>query len=615
MAESKKSNFFINMLRLINKWVTNIRIVAFNILFIVIIIMLWNAGTSHTDGAKNEIKKGILILNPHGSWVDVLQENGPFDKYLNYSDIGNTPLLDTIAMILHAIDDPNIVGILIEPKAMQGASISQIKEIGDALIQFKNSGKPILAYAEYYSQSQYLLASYATDVWLDPDGAVELNGLGIYRNYLKEAMDKIAFSFDTFKAGAFKSAPNVFTDTHMSAKQKERHQDLLNDLWIIARGSITSNRKITVKQLNSYVHNLAKLAKNHNGNLAQLAVSIKLVDKLATRDELNKKLIDLVGTDKNRTLRPFNATGMQAYIARSDLNNRSKKAPIAVIAGSGVIHNGSADEGINSNAMIKKIRLARKNSNVKAIILRINSGGGSSVASELIRREIELARLAGIKTFVSMSSVAASGGYWVALGAEKIWASPATITGSIGVFGMRPNLSGTLKKMGIHNDGTGISDLSDMMHIERNLSSSAKEVIQLSIDHIYNNFISLVAVNRKLNPNNAKQLAEGKVYSGLRAKEFMLVDGLGGFLDVVAAVAESIQSDDNRYQIITPKKDFFEQLKNFNISDLAQIFSDQSVFQTLQSTYGNLLQSELILLKIYPEGGFFALCNDCSVKL
>ena len=616
MNSKKKSNLFIAMLKLINSWITGIRMFIFNVLFIVLIIVIWNGSFNADKADTAKVKKGVLVLNPYGEIVDTVASDHPFSQYMTFEDLGKTPLLDTIAMIVNAVDDPNVTGILIEPQNLAYASISQIQELGDALIQFKLSGKPVIAYGDYFTQTQFLLASYASEVWMHPDGGVDLTGISIYRNYYKSALDKIGFKFDVFKVGKYKSAPNIYTETAMNQDQKAHYKSLINDLWIVARESITSNRKVTVADLSKYVQNLNSLTAEFDGDLAELALNIKLVDKLATRNELNTELASWGGVDNDDFLRPYNATVMSTYINNTDLNNRKQSAPIAVISGSGLIHSGEVAGGMSSDSIIKKIRMARANNKIKAIILRIDSGGGSSLASEKIRKELKLASQAGIKVFVSMSGVAASGGYWVALGADKIWASPATITGSIGVFGLRPNIAGSIDKLGINNDGVGISEFGLASKIERNLTDATKAVIQLSIDHTYAVFTEMVADARAIDIEAVRQLAQGKVYSGFSAKQLKLVDGLGGFLDIIEEVAEIAELKDNRYQIIEEKQDFFDKLKNLSPADLIKsVILGQIDNNAIYDSYQNLVEDELLLLNTSKSVNIFALCQTCNVKL
>ena len=616
METKKKNNFFIAMLKLINRWITNIRMFIFNVLFIVLIIVIWNGSFNAEQVDITKVKKGVLVLNPYGEIVDTVVSDKLFSQYMTFEDLGKTPLLDTIAMIINAIDDPNVTGILIEPQNLAYASISQIQDIGDALVQFRASGKQVIAYGDYFTQTQFLLASYASEVWMHPDGAVDLTGLSVYRNYYKSTLDKIGFKFDVFKVGKYKSAPNIYTETAMNQDQKAHYKGLINDLWIVARESITSNRKVTIEDLSKYVQNLNLMATEFKGDLAELALKIKLVDKLATRDELNAELTEWSGPNGNDFLRPYNATVMSTYINNTDLNNRQKSAPIAVISGSGLIHNGEVAGGINSQSIVKKIRMARANNKIKVIIFRIDSGGGSSMASEKIRKELKLASQAGIKVFASMSGVAASGGYWVALGADKIWASPATITGSIGVFGLRPNISGSIDKLGIANDGVAISEFGLANKIERDLTEPTKEVIQLSIDHIYEVFTKMVADAREIDIESVKQLAQGKVYSGFSAKEIKLVDGLGSFLDVIEEVAELAELRDNRYQIIEEEKDIFDKLKSFSAADLIKsVVLGQAGSSVIYDSYQNLVEDELLLMNSSKSVNIFALCQQCNVKL
>jgi len=604
MNQSQKSNIFIRILRQLNRWITALRNLFFNLLFIVIIIAIWVSVSNQSSKGPKVASSGVLELNLTGYLTDVTVSNQIFNQFALEQFDENTALLPTIHMIVQAAEDNKVKAIVINSENLLSASLSQVKELGEALLQFRASGKPVFAYGNYFSQSQFLLASYADEVWLHPDGAVELIGLSIYRNYYKDALDKIKLKFDVFRSGNFKSAPDAFVESQMPEPIKQRYAKLIEDLWSSALEPVVSERPTDFSQLERYVKTLDEELAKFDGDLAQLAESIGLVDQLAYRDEFDAMLVELVGEDSDNKMKPYKRISMHAYLNEVQ-SIYQHNAPIAVIAADGAIYDGQGLEGIASDRLVETIRNTRLKKHTKAIVLRINSPGGSSLASEKIRRELELARQDDIKVWVSMSSVAASGGYWIAMGSDNIWASPDTITGSIGVFGMRPDASQSMRELGINNDGVATSELSEMYYIERPLSDKSKKVFQLSVDSIYNKFTNLVATSRQMEIDTVQTIADGRIYSGKEAKQNGLIDNLGGYLDVLAMIKQEIDSDEVR--IVMPQIDWFEQLKGLGMSDLIQMV-------TKDSLPTKTLQQDLQLLKLAEQSQFLTLCLDCQVR-
>ncbi|MBI3518770.1 MAG: signal peptide peptidase SppA [Bacteroidetes bacterium] len=486
------------------------------------------------DGDINE--RGVK--NPFGD-----MDLGPFMPK------GSVGLNDIIASLKKAKDDKTIKGIYLEI-SNPVTGFATLEEMRNALLDFKTSGKFIYAYAEGYSQKAYYIASTASKLYLNPQGGMEIKGLSTQMMFFKKMLEKTDMEVQIFRHGKFKSAIEPFMLDKMSDANRTQVETYLGSLWNHMITGIGKSRNITVKEINDMADNLAVRSPED-------AVKYKLVDDLLYEDEVFsniKKKINLKETDKIR------------FVSLSDYSesvNETKvsKDRIAVIYAVGEIESGEGnDEKIGSARIVKAIREARLDENVKAIVLRVNSPGGSALASDVIWRETVLAQKT--KPFiVSMGDVAASGGYYISCAADRIFAQPNTITGSIGVFGMIPNAQKALsEKLGITIDTVNTNKHSDVGTILRGTTPDEYQYVQQSVEHIYDVFISKVALGRKTSKNNIDSIGQGRVWSGADAIKINLVDELGGINDAIAYAARQAKLSNYKVVNLPKQKDPIQEL-------------------------------------------------------
>lgn len=485
--------------------------------------------------------KAVLVVDPQGALVEQLSGSA-LDRALAEAsgrDSPETLLRELVLAIDTAKDDERIQALLLNTGAMTGGGLSKLEEVAGALQRFRASGKPVIAAGESYDQSQYYLAAHADEVYLDPQGLVYLDGFGYYRMFLKEAIDKLGVDIHVFRAGKFKSYTDQFSRNDMSEQEREESAAWLNSLWTSYQAAVTKARNLDGDALSEYVEQIVPTLRKHNGDLAAVALERRLVNELKTRAQVEQRLMSLTGEDE-RT-HSFHGIHYGDYLVverpRLALEQRGKKE-VGVVIASGEILDGSYPPGtIGGESTAALLRDARHDDDIAAVVLRIDSPGGSVYASEVIRREVEALKAAGKPVIASMSSTAASGGYYIAMNADEIWAAPTTLTGSIGVFAVLPTLERSLAKLGVHTDGIGTTQLAGGFSLERSLNPAQKELLQLSVEHEYAKFIDKVARARNKPNDEIDAIAQGRVWSGIDARERGLVDHLGSFQQAIHAAA------------------------------------------------------------------------------
>ena len=422
---------------------------------------------------------------------------------------------------------------------MSGAGLTKLRDLRAAIADFRGSGKKVVAYADSYLQTEYYLAAQADEVYLHPQGLLLLEGFGHWRNYYKQGLDRLGVEVHVFRVGEYKSYAEPYLRDDMSPEAREMSLDVYGDLWRDYLADVAAARRLKPEDISSLIDRLPDRLHATGGDIAKLALEAKLVDKLATRDEVRQRLIALVGEDKDK--KSFKQVAWSDYLASlgGDRTGSGRGDAVAVIVAKGDILDGSQPPGtIGGDSTARLIRKAREDGSVKAVVLRVDSGGGSAFASEIIRRECELTRGAGKPVVVSMGSVAASGGYWISTASDEIWAEPETITGSIGIFGIFPTVDKPLAKyLGIHTDGVGTTRFTDVLRPDRPLDPAVAQMFQEFIDHGYDEFLARVAQARRMTKQQVDKIARGRIWSGEDAKGRGLVDQLGGLDQAVASAA------------------------------------------------------------------------------
>lgn len=543
--------------------ITWLRNTVMNIFFIFLLLVIIAAIGS--SAPKPLPQSFALRIAPTGILVDQRSYIDPASVLLSDEDPdeNETVVSELVEAINNAATDKRVTLLVLEPGRLVGGGLSKMNEIGQALENFKSSGKKIIAVSDNYSQEQYYLATYANDIYLHDMGTIEITGYGRYMNYYKTALDNLGITVHAFRSGKYKDYLEPFLRDDMSAESREHNEQWLNELWATYTGNIEQRRKLAAGSINDYVNNLDAHMALTEGDTAKLALEKTLVDKIASRQEAEQLLIDAAGKSDEGDW--YNGVGVKSYLHDIRKLPRLEKNKVAVIAAVGSIVDGHQPDGtIGSDSMLELLRQVKDDENVKALVIRIDSGGGSAFASEIIRAEIIKLREKKIPIYISMGSVAASGGYWMATAGDKIWAQPTTITGSIGVFGAFPTLENSLKKIGVSTDGVGTTELAGTLRLDRPLSAKAGKVVQHGVDSIYQRFITLVADARKQDKEAINDIAQGHVWTGTKAKEIGLVDELGTLKDTIAAIAVEAKLDKYNVEFVhrplSPKEELLRSL-------------------------------------------------------
>jgi len=540
------------------------RKIFLNLIFFILIIV-FIAAIADADN-KPTVEDGIaLVLQPTGIIVEQKTYVDPVDQAMQEASgadkVPETLLYDLIEAIDNAKDDKRITALVISTNYLWGAGVTKLQDLADAIQDFKTSGKKVIAFGDNFSQSQYYLAAQADEVIMSPQGGIFITGFSRVGTYFRPMLDNIGVNVHVFKVGKYKSAVEPFTRGSMSEAAKQANRQWMGDLWNEFQQNIADARKITTDDISSYINNYKENLIASHGNSAAVAVDAGLVDQLLTRIEFRQKMVDLVGIDSDS--KSYKAMTHRQYLKaiKSPLEYNDPSADkVAVITAKGSILDGEHKEGsIGGDTIARLIRKTRQNKKVKAIVLRVDSGGGSAFASEVIRQELVKAQTDGIKVVVSMGDVAASGGYWISATADEIWARPSTITGSIGIFGMIPTFEKPLNRIGIYRDGVGTTKYSNPVDGGLALSDDVAEIIQTGINAGYDNFLSLVAKGRGMTKEQVDKIAQGRVWSGAKAKELGLVDNLGTLSDAIESAAKLAKLDD--YKVLKVKRKLSENEK------------------------------------------------------
>ncbi|EHG2877646.1 signal peptide peptidase SppA [Salmonella enterica] len=517
-----------------------VREMVLNLFFIFLVLVGVGIWMQIGNGSNSEqTAHGALLLDISGVIVDKPSTNhrlGALGRQLfgaSSDRLQENSLFDIVNAIRQAKDDRNITGIVLDLKNFTGADQPSMRYIGKALREFRDSGKPVFAVGENYSQGQYYLASFANKIWLSPQGQVDLHGFATNGLYYKTLLDKLKVSTHVFRVGTYKSAVEPFIRDDMSPAAREADSRWIGELWQNYLHTVSANRQISPQQLFPGAQAIIDGLTSVGGDTAKYALDHKLVDALASSADIEKALTKQFGWSK--TENNYRAISYYDYSLKTPAGNGGT---IAVIFANGAIMDGEETPGnVGGDTTASQIRDARLDPKVKAIVLRVNSPGGSVNASEVIRAELAAAKAAGKPVVVSMGGMAASGGYWISTPANYIVASPSTLTGSIGIFGVINTVENSLSSIGVHSDGVSTSPLAEIS-MTKALSPEVQQMMQLSIEYGYKRFITLVAEARKRTPEQIDQIAQGHVWTGKDAKANGLVDNLGDFDDAVAKAAE-----------------------------------------------------------------------------
>lgn len=602
-----------------------VRHVTFNLIFALLFILILVSVFSSDDKVKIP-ESAALILNLSGDLVEEKRHVDPFDQIVN-EGMGSQEeepeilVTDLVKTIQAAEKDQRIKAIVLELSSFGRGSIDKLLQVGSALDAFKASGKKIFATGDYYNQNQYYLASYADSINLNPMGTVLLEGFGSYPMYYKSALEKLKITTHVFKVGTYKSAVEPFTRDTMSDEAKEANKAWLDELWASYKQQVAERRGFAVDNFDETVAALYQKLQAVDGDMTQYALDAKLVDSIKTREEFRQDLIALVGESEKHSFNQVHYKDYQAQVLPPVQYDNPLTEKVAIVVARGTIVDGSAKAGtIGGDTTAALLRRARFDENVKAVVLRIDSGGGSAFASEIIGQEIKLLKAAGKPVIASMGAVAASGGYWIAAPANEIWASPTTITGSIGIFGLFHTLENAMPVLGLNTDGVGTTELAGLsagLPLFKGLTPEMSGIFQLMINKGYDEFISMVSENRGMTKEAVNAVAQGRVWTGSKALEFGLVDKLGTFDDAIAAAAEKAGLKQYDIKVMEQELTPTEQL-------LRDMFASSTVQSMLpaakESAFGPLLKQVMtqinqdfqMLGQFNDPKGIYSVCFSCK---
>ena len=528
-----------------------LNLLFFGLLFLFLLVFVVAVGRGG-GGAQPMQERTTLVLAPQGRLVEQYTTDPvsrALGRALGGQDAGEVQLRDLLRAIEAARGDDKIERVLLRLGGLQPSGYASLRELAAALASLRESGKQVVAFSENLGQGQYLLAAQADEVYLDPMGSLLLQGIGRYRQYFRQGLqDKLGVDVHLFRVGEYKSAAEPYVLDAASAESKEADLFWMNDIWGRYLDDVAAARKLDRAELAAQIDQLAAGIEAAGGDVARHALELKLVDGLKTRQEVLDLLAERGVADEDEDL-GFRNIGLGAYLQHLDRKALplDKRPQVAVVVAEGEIIGGESTAAL--------LRQAREDDDVKAVVLRVDSPGGEVFASEQIRREVALLKQAGKPVVVSMGDLAASGGYWISMDADRIYADPSTITGSIGIFGLVPNFTRTLDKIGVHTDGVGTTRYAGAFDVTRPLDPDVARVIQAVIDKGYADFIGKVAEARQRKVEEIDAVARGRVWSGAQALERGLVDAMGGLSDAVADAATRAGLEDGKFRLRYVEKD------------------------------------------------------------
>jgi len=513
-----------------------------NLIFLLIVIaFLWAV---FGGGIKPLSPKTALVLDLKGELVE--ERAGSVRDSVVSTLSGNGRRLVRLPDVLKTLDaaakDANIGDVLLLLDEMDGGGLASVREIGAAVERVKAAGKRVVVWGGNFDQKRYLIAAHASEIYLHPMGMVMIEGFGRHRNYYRDALDKVGVTVNLMKVGTYKSFAEPFIGNGPSQAAQEADTFLYNALWTGYTAEVEKARKLPAGAIAKGIDELPQRMAAANGNAAKVALDWKLIDGVKTRDEV-RDLFTKRGVYDDR-IKSFRQVSFADYAGRHP--DKAFGDAVAVVVAAGDITEGTGGPGmVGGISTANLIRSVREDDSVKAVVLRINSPGGSAYGSELIRRELELTRAAGKPVVVSMGDVAASGGYWISMASDEVIADPATVTGSIGVFAILPTAEKVVDKLGIHTAGVTTTWLADAYNPLRPIDPRFVQLIQSSINHVYDEFTTKAAIARKTTPAKIDEVGQGRVWTGVQAKERGLVDRLGSYDDALRSAAKRAHLGDD----------------------------------------------------------------------
>jgi len=576
--------------------------------FLFVLMVFFRPEVTVPDGSA-------LIIAPVGDIVEKSTAISPISRILNgfvgVSVPSETLLQDILDVIDAASQDNRIKLIVLSLDKMEGSSLNQLDAIGLALDAFKQTGKKVIAVDDQYNQRQYYLASYADEIYLNPMGSIELRGFAVFGLYMKDLIDRMAVNFHIFRVGTFKSATEPFSRNDMSEEAKMANRLWLTNIWNRYCSEIAGRRGLKAEFFNSFINDMPRYLHLSEGSMSRMALAADLVDGVKTRPEIDAYLSTIVGrSEDGKTYKNIGFSDYLETVTPSYTREESGTDQVGLIVARGNIMYGQKIPGqISSEELCALIREARENERIKAVVLRIDSGGGSALASEQIRQELVLLQQKGKPLVVSMGALAASGAYWISASADKIFASPSTLTGSIGIFGVIPTFEESIAKLGIHSDGISTTRMAGAGNLTVPLSEEFAETVQLSVEEGYSRFLTIVSEGRHIPQDQVEKLAEGRVWDGITAMKLGLIDQYGNLDDAVAAAAELAElSDYNPIYVEEKAEPANEILRQFGVETLRLLERSHLLMLPAENLLGTLQRHMDLSLFENDPSGIYAHC-------
>jgi len=603
------------------------RALILNLLFIAVVCLIAVSIFSGDD--KVEVPPtAALVLNLTGDLVEEKRWTDPIATAINESLGGEEEapevlVSDVIKVVKNATKDNRIQVMVLDLSMLGRGSLDKMQRIGNAIEDFKAAGKKVFAYGSYFGQTQYYLASYADEISLNPMGAVLLEGYGSYPMYYKNALEKLKINTHVFRVGTYKSAVEPFLRNDMSDAAKEANIAWLTELWADFKTDVAKRRGFELDNFDETYGALLTKLQAAEGDLGQYSLNSRFVDNIKTREEFRRDVIAIVGENDDHTYNHVSFMDYADLVIPSKQFDNPITDKVAIVVARGVIVDGHAKAGsVGGDSTAALLRRARHDDKIKAVVLRIDSPGGSAYASEIIAQEIRLLREAGKPVIASMGAVAASGGYWIAAPTNEIWAAPTTITGSIGIFGLMHTVEDVLPVLGLNVDGVGTTELAGLsggLPLFQGLDDKAKDLFQLLIERGYSEFLALVSENRNMSTAEVDKVAQGRVWTGRTALELGLVDKLGSFDDAVKAAAD--KAGLSQYDIkvmqqeLTPSeqmiKDLLGEAKAHGWLPNTTVSAEQKLMGKLTA---QLKQDFVLLNQFNDPNGVYSYCVSCSIN-
>ena len=567
-----------------------------------------------SDNASKMPEDGALVLNPSGVLVEEKTAVDPLNFLADDGGPSEVLLQDLVVALEQARDDPRITTLVLNLDNFGGGLMPHLEIVADGIRDFRASGKKVIAASNGYSQSSLLLAAEADEILMNPEYAVLPEGFSAYRTYFSSLLQRLNVTVNLFKVGQYKSAAEPYFQDRMSDEDKQARLAYLNAWWDTYTDRFETARGLPAESLNDTIDNIQAVLESASGNLGQVALNSGWVDQLMSDRERAEYLVDVIGADEEDEQR-YRGIGFEDYLALNPTEAEASEHKIAVITAVGSIVDGYADAGsIGILTLLERIQQARDDDAVKAIVLRVDSGGGSKSASEIIRQELAHAQAAGIPVVASMGSVAASGGYWISATADRIFAHQNTITGSIGIFALIPTFEKVLNEYGVFGDGVATTPLAGAASIDRGIQPIYAGLIQQVIQSGYDQFLAVVAEGRNMTPEAVNEIAQGRVWTGTKALELGLVDEIGGLDEAIQAAAELADITDYAIWRVEPEASRRQQILEALTAEIRTLAP--AVKRDPITQHWRAMQSEVrTLTRFNDPQKAYVICETCPGPL